>query len=321
MKLLAGSELEAEILSRLAEAGLTATIIVRDVDSGLELEIGQDRLYPIASLAKVAQALVILDRVSSGQLNGTMRVRVEPGRVSTAGPTGITRFRNHADIALEDAVYMSVALSDNAAADAMFDLVSPAEVTNSIAGWGIADLHIRHSFAAFTRTPIEALGSVNVDLAHSMAIGESTTGGGHRLAELDVTRTNAASARTLTDLLSIVWRPPSSRRAVQGPSDDARIRLQEYMAAGVHRQRLAPDFASDASTWASKTGTLLNLRHEMGVVEHRDGQRVAVVVLTESAIPASNQPHAELVMGAVARQLHDHLRDLPREDVDPERYP
>jgi beta-lactamase class A len=76
----------------------------------------------------------------------------------------------------------------------------------------------------------------------------------------------------------------------------------------VIRHRLGPDFASDASKWSSKTGTLLNLRHEAGVVEHDDGTSYAVVALTESRVPAATQPAAEAQMSRVARALHDHLR-------------
>jgi beta-lactamase class A len=77
----------------------------------------------------------------------------------------------------------------------------------------------------------------------------------------------------------------------------------------VLRQRLGPDFSSDASTWSSKTGTLLNLRHEIGVVEHEDDTPFAVAALTESRVPAAAQPAAEALMGRVARALHDRLRD------------
>jgi beta-lactamase class A len=80
------------------------------------------------------------------------------------------------------------------------------------------------------------------------------------------------------------------------------------MADNVVRHRLAPDFASDASKWSSKTGTLLNLRHEVGVVEHEDGEMLAVAALTESSVPAAIQPAAEATMAQVARALHDHLR-------------
>lgn len=66
--------------------------------------------------------------------------------------------------------------------------------------------------------------------------------------------------------------------------------MRSLMAENMVRHRLAPDFSSDSSTWSSKTGTLLNLRHEVGVVEHDDGSRYAVAALTESRVPAAVQP-------------------------------
>jgi beta-lactamase class A len=81
------------------------------------------------------------------------------------------------------------------------------------------------------------------------------------------------------------------------------------MRGNLIAQRLSPDFASDSATWSSKTGTLLNLRHEVGVVEHEDGDTFAVAALTESNVPAVLQPAAEALMGEVARTLHDRLRD------------
>ncbi len=58
-----------------------------------------------------------------------------------------------------------------------------------------------------------------------------------------------------------------------------------------------------------ETGTLLNLRHEIGVIEHDDGDTYAVAALTQSTVPAATQPAAEALMAQVARALHDHLRD------------
>ena len=86
--------------------------------------------------------------------------------------------------------------------------------------------------------------------------------------------------------------------------------MRELMANNLLRHRLTPDFSSDATRWSSKTGTLLNLRHEIGVVEHSDGQAFAVAVLTESLVPAGIQPGAEALMAQVARTLRDHLRQL-----------
>jgi hypothetical protein len=84
-------------------------------------------------------------------------------------------------------------------------------------------------------------------------------------------------------------------------------RVRDLLRHNVLRQRLAPDFSADNMTWSSKTGTLLKLRHEVGVVEHADGQRVAVAALTDSTVPAAVQPAAEARMALVARRLHDEL--------------
>lgn len=72
------------------------------------------------------------------------------------------------------------------------------------------------------------------------------------------------------------------------------------MLANVHRQRLAPDFAADGTRWASKTRTLLNLRHEIGVVGH-DDYSSALVALTRSHATAGVQPNDDAVMGDIAR--------------------
>ncbi len=150
-------------------------------------------------------------------------------------------------------------------------------------------------------TPAERFPTEQVHLAHSLAIGAGTAGRGHSVPQLDVSRANSGSARAYTDLLQAIWRPTTFDAGVAG-------RTRDLLANNVLRQRLTPDFASDAARWSSKTGTLLNLRHEVGVVEHADGQTFAVAVLTESRVAATVQPGAEALMAAVARRLRDHLR-------------
>ena len=85
-------------------------------------------------------------------------------------------------------------------------------------------------------------------------------------------------------------------------------RTRALLARNVLRNRLAPDLESDASTWSSKTGTFLHLRHEVGVLEHHDGSTFAIAVLSESTVPARIQPAAEQALGFAARTLHDELR-------------
>lgn len=285
----------------LDDAGLWGAFLVRDLATGDELALHAEDVVPIASLVKVPLAVATLDGIGTGRLDGSARLRIEPGNSPVWGPTGVTKFRHHADIAIEDAVYASTSLSDSAAADALFALTPPALVQETIEGFGITGVSVRYTVSDLLETPAERLDVSDGDLAHTLAIEGATAGGGHRVPQLDATRANAGSARALADLLEALWTPS----AIPVP---VAARVRELLADNVHRQRLAPDFASDATRWSSKTGTLLNLRHEAGVVEHADGSAFVVVALTRSRVAAVHQPDAEAVMGRVARRLRDALR-------------
>jgi len=241
------------------------------------------------------------DRIRRGELDGARPVEIEPGRLDSAGPTGLSRFRHPARMAIADLMYLAAAISDSTAADALFALTPPAEVTRTVREWGIAGISVRHSVRELSDTPMERFAAGEAHLAHSLAIGAATEGRGHQVRQLDVSRASSGSARAFADLLTALWTPSKI-----DPEVSARVR--QLMGDNILRQRLAPDFASDSAKWSSKTGTLLNMRHEIGVVEHDDGQAFAVAALTESRVPAAVQPEAEILMARVARAMRDHLR-------------
>ncbi|MFF1614077.1 serine hydrolase [Amycolatopsis sp. NPDC058278] len=295
------ASLVRDLRAALDAGGLRGSFLVRDLRSGAELGIDPDREYPIASLVKVPLAAVTLDRIRRGELDAATQLEVPPGGVTTPGPIGLTRFRHPARVAVGDLVYLSTSLSDGTAADVLFGLTPPPEITRVLGEWGIPGIAVRHLMRDLVRTPAERFDAGEADLAHALAISASTAGQGHRLPQLDVTRANSASARALLSLLEALWTPSKIDPAVAGG-------VRDLMANNMIRHRLTPEFASDAARWSSKTGTLLNMRHEMGVVEHADGGVFAVVALTESRVPAAIQPEAEVLMTRVARALRDELR-------------
>jgi beta-lactamase class A len=290
-----------ELRDELDDGGLHGSFLVRDLRTGEEIGIAPDLEFPSASLVKVPLAVAVLDRVHRGELDGAAQILVRPGRVTTPGPIGLTRFRHPARIAIDDLLYLSTCLSDSAASDALFDLTPPTEVAAVLRAAGLRGITVRHTMGTLNETPADRLSHAEVDLAHILAIGAGTPGRGHRIPQLDVTRANSGTARSFVDLLQALWTP-------SGIDPEVAARVRELMAGNVLRHRLTPDFSSDASVWSSKTGTLLNLRHEVGVVEHADGQTFAVAALTASRVPASSQPGAEALMARVARTLRDHLR-------------
>lgn len=298
---MSGEALVSALREELDDGGLRGSFLVRDLRTGDEIGIDPDVEFPLASVVKVPLAVATLDRVRTGELDGGRQIPVRPGDPESAGPPGLSRFRHPASVAVEDLVYLSTSISDGAAADALFALTPPAEVGRRLRELGLRGITVRHPISDLTDTPAERFDPAEVHLAHTLAIGARTSGRGHPVPQLDVSRASSGTARAVADLLQELWTPTRI-------DPDVAARVRRLMAHNVLRQRLAPDFTSDSTTWSSKTGTLLNLRHEAGVVEHDDGQAFAVVALTESRVAASEQPEAEALMGRVSRALRDHLR-------------
>ncbi|WP_017596162.1 serine hydrolase [Nocardiopsis potens] len=286
-----------ELRAELDDGGLRGSFLVRDLRTGEEAGIEPDLEFPTASLVKIPLAVAVLELVRAGEVDGAEPVLLRPG----GAPTGVGRFRHPARVAVEDLLYLAMAISDNVAAEALFTIAPPARVTESLRRMGVRGITVRHPMSDLSDTPADRLGPDDAYLAHSLAIGAGTAGRGHMMPQLDVTVGNSGTARAFTDLLQELWSPSAVDPAIAE-------RVRGLMGDNMMRQRLAPDFASDASKWSSKTGTLLNLRHEVGVVEHADGQAFAVAVLTESRVPAIIQPGAESLMARVAVSLRDHLR-------------
>jgi len=88
---------------------------------------------------------------------------------------------------------------------------------------------------------------------------------------LDPATANRSTPRDMTALLARIWRDEAGSAA--GCDEMRRVlRLQ------VCRHRLGSGFPGDDVRVAGKTGNLLNLRGEVGVVELADGHRYAVAV-------------------------------------------
>lgn len=298
-------QLVARLSEQLTSAGLRGSFLVRHLGSAEEVGIEPDLLLPIASLVKVPLAMAVLDLAARGELDLAERIEVPPPTdpdVLGPGPGGLSRFHHTAGVAVQDLLHLAVALSDNVAADALFRIVSPVQVTRYLRGIGLDAITVRHRVADLSQTPAERLAG-EPQLAQALAIGGRTEGGGHPVRVLDVSRASTGTARGFADLLEIAWAPGSTR-----VRPEVAHRVRTLLGQNVMRQRLAPDLASDTEVWSSKTGTVLNLRHEVGVVEHADGECYVVTALTESRVPAVVQPAAEAAMGEVARRLRDHLR-------------
>ncbi|GAA4037103.1 serine hydrolase [Arthrobacter methylotrophus] len=289
--------------TKLLEGGILGSFTARNLATGQQISLDPDRVFPAASLVKVPLALATMQRIIDGEIRGSTRVDVSPGRLTIPGPTGLSKFRHPATIAIDDLLYLSVRISDNSATDALLEITPPEHVTWLMRELNLGGIILRHSLGELADTAEARLRPEERYLAHHLAIDGVNRAAGPLLPQLDPARANTGTAEAFTNLLNEIWRPTRIHEA-------AAQRLRQLMKANVLRHRLAPEFDTDATVWSSKTGTLLNLRHEIGVAQHRNGHTIAVTALTESTTAAANQPAAEELIAHVARQLHNRVRTL-----------
>lgn len=282
----------------LETAGLAGSLLVRHLGTGNELALDADSPFPLASVAKLPLAAAALDAARRGELDLSMPVLIDDANRSSGGP-GLARFTHTATIAVGDLIRLSIEVSDNTAADALFRIISPDDVTGWLQANGVSGIVLRHPIGELYASLATQTQSHDAATVHSLVVSADKQGHPSPLPQLDVERANAGTARGLADLLQVIW---------DGSLDDAAAApLRNMLAGNVYRQRLAPDFAADTSAWYSKTGSFVHLRHEAGVVEHKGGDTLVVIALTRSRVPAVIQPSAEQAMGHAARILHDEL--------------
>lgn len=292
--MLAEERVQREVRQQLAHIGMRAGISVRDLDTGRHVALDPDLQFPLASVAKFPLVAAVLQQADSEAPEVALDEMIHvTDATRSEGPTGLSRFRHRAQIAIEDLLYLALNLSDNTASDLLFTRFSPAQVTAFLRERGHQDITIRHLMRDLNDSLSARFGPDEQHLALSLAARAATGDGGSLVPQLDTAHANTGSARALTALLADVWNDKS----------DWAASLRALLSGNMHRHRLAPDLESDAAKWSSKTGTFLTLRHEVGVLEHDDGRRFAVAVLSESRVAARVQPAAEAALGAAAQRM------------------
>lgn len=291
------------IAAEWAALGVRGSFLARDIDTGEHLGFDVDEPVPLASVVKVPLALVVL--ATGGDLSRP--VTVDPA-TSSVGPTGLAAFRYPATVAVGDLLLLMLSVSDNAAADALFDLVPPSTVDEHLRAWGCAGLRVRHRMNRMYEC---AAGVSNNDfgLALELVVRDERTGR-HTIETLDPGHANLGSAAALVDLLQRVWRDEIAH-------PEATAELRRLMAQQVFTQRLSTELRADTLQVSGKTGSFLHLRHEIGVVEAETGDRVAIAALTRADRRARQAPDIDLAIGTGARDAFDALRNRRPRGYEP----
>jgi beta-lactamase class A len=286
-----------DLAAPLRAAGVAGWVHAVDIDSGREVGLGEDTRVVLSSVVKVALLVALFRRADAGRIDPS-----EPREVKVAGRTpgitGVSVFADAATISLRDLALLMITVSDNAAADVVFDAVGVDVVGAEMRALGLPGIAVRQTLRdmfAGLRDDTGGIGPLEAG-AHLVDPAQRD-----RLRLLDPERSSSATPRDLTALLAAIWRDEAA-------SAESCATMRHMLGLQVWPHRLASGFPYDDVRVSGKTGTLPTLRHEIGVVEYPDGGRYAIAVLTKSTATTALQPRADAAIGTVAHLAVAQLR-------------
>ncbi|MFJ7277926.1 serine hydrolase [Kitasatospora sp. NPDC098663] len=282
----------ARIAAAFADAGVSGRLHVRDLDTGTEIALDADTPVSTSSVHKLCLLVTLFREAAAGRIDLTRQIEI-PATGRTSGGTGLAAMLDAARLSLRDLAYLTVAVSDNAAADILWDEIGLDTVNRTMADLGLTRTVAVHKL----RDLIAALAE---DTGHDSPVDPAVVA---RLRVLDPTFTNRSTARDMTTLLAALWHGD----ACPGEPGAA---LRRLLGLQVWPHRLASGFPYDDVRVHGKTGTLPTLRHEVGVVEYPDGGRYALAIFTRAAATTITLPAADAAIGTTARLAVDALRAM-----------
>lgn len=239
--------------------------------SPARVDIDPHRRWPIASLVKLPLAIVVGHAAAVGEISLRERVRIEAhGR--TPGPTGTSVLRDPVEVSVRDALFLALAYSDNAAADTVWDHLGTTRVHQLARELSLPQSMLRHPVRQLYADLATDLGTDDdrETIATLRELNDASL-----LSVLDPERVNAASPAEMSALITRLWRDEISSPAA---CDEVRSALRRTMTPS----RIGRGFPYGVGV-AAKTGTLLGLRHEAGVITLSDSERYVVSAFTSGS--------------------------------------
>lgn len=285
-----------EIRQIAADVGVHAGVHAHPlgVSAATDAQVGVDADVPVplASLYKLTLAGCWSDLVATAELDPLAPLTLEPER-RPPGATGVAALADPVTLSLRDTVRLMLTVSDNAAAEAVLEVVGLERVTRWCLDLGLRSTHVRRGSAESLRRVFEEVGGRSLTEALARLADPAAD---RDTSEYHSVLTTVSTPADLTTLLEHLW------------SADHHAWVSDSMRLQAWRHRIGSGFPHDDVSIAAKTGTLGRLRHEAAVVHFPGEHPVAVAVMTMSIRPEEHQPRVDAAIGAMARVAVNALR-------------
>lgn len=260
--------------------------------------------FPMASTFKIAVAGRIFDRIDAGELKLDTMVTVDPAVIVNSA--GIAEQMPHPGIAMSvhNLLELMLTRSDNTATDVMVAQAGgPAAVTAWLRKTGITGQQVdadtaRLIFRALDITP--GPGTFRENITRAFAADPAKRERDQKRtpnAPFNADPRDASTPEAMVALLQAI----QSGKALSAASTKALIEIMERCHTGDKRLKglLPPD-----TIVAHKTGTLMSIANDVGLVTLPDGSKFAIAVFVKG--DTRGHDVQERIIAEIARTAYDY---------------
>jgi beta-lactamase class A len=254
----------------------TLGLAARDFDTGEEVLLNADVVFPTASMIKIAILLELFRQREAGKLELDEMLTVRP-RDKTAGSGLLENMGQSVTLSVHDLAVLMNTISDNTATNLLIDRLGLARINRAIRDAGM------------TRTR----------LFRKIAFDKQR--------RLKYPQFAAGTPRDFMTLMSNLY----AGRLLSDENTQAMLnimRVQKYMGNLTRYIPFNP-WARASQDWvASKTGSILGVRNETGILHTRRGAHVISVMTKgckDKKWTADNE--GTLAVAEVSRGIYDHF--------------
>jgi beta-lactamase class A len=296
----------AEEFARLAKQtdGIVGVAVQR-VDGGARTTLNAGTTFPMASTFKIAVAGTILSRVDRGELKLDQMITVDPAVIVES--EGIAEQMPHpgVSLSLHNLLELMLTRSDNTATDVLTAQAGgPAAVTAWLRGLGVTGQQVnadtaRIIYRAYDITPGSGTFAeqIKAALAADPSKLERAEKGTPNKPFNDDPRDSSTPEAMLDLLLKI-----QSGKALGASSTKTLLDIMERCHTGEKRLKgLLPP----GTVVAHKTGTLMSIANDVGLVTLPDGSKIAIAVYVKGDTKGTEVQ--ERVIAEIARAAYDYF--------------
>ncbi|RME56242.1 MAG: serine hydrolase [Caldilineae bacterium] len=258
--------LRDELAAIIQESGAEMGVAIRHLETGEEINIHGDRVFPLASVFKIPVLVEAFRQIHAGKL--TLDERHTLTVTEKNLPSGVLVFFDDGlQPTFRDLLTLMIIISDNTATDMVMHRLGAGAVTRTMHDLGLTDIHVPITVREIFDDLLPSSDPTQ-DLLELAKGPRNRQGRAYSLGPDN----NVGTPRALTQLLSMIWHGQIIDRAAC-----------DAMLAILLKQQLndrLPRYLPPGTPCAHKTGTLPGLRNDSGIIYVDDHNHVAVTVFS-----------------------------------------